>query len=283
MTTDALRRCHQTSIAAFDKWLADQNSTTHRNWQSRIRADDPSAAEAAIAEAVVFDYLACRCDRVSLNEDPSQGGPDLLFEHHGQKFLVEVTNLSLDTVTRSTGLSHLPDENPRARSYGLLTKNIYRKCRNKTPQISRSQYPGVIFVTTLHFQASAICFGKHEARQFLWGTEKLSASFDADSVETVGEVRNVSEFENSVFFSEDSSFSTRGICALLVGGFGLTPPRANVYGILHPEPPFPFDPSWIPYVEFASLRREKLDEGQLEVEWVAFDRDRNSLSVDQDR
>ncbi|MAO20002.1 MAG: hypothetical protein CMJ25_04550 [Phycisphaerae bacterium] len=276
-----LRVAHSESIAAFDVWLAKQNRVTHSQWQKRIKSTDSGTSEGAIAEAVVFDYLACRCESVSLNEDPSTGGPDLLFEHHGHKFLVEVTNLSIETVTRSTGLTHHLDPQSGFQYYGLLTKNIYRKCRNKTPQVSRRNHPAVLFVTTLHFQASAICIGKLEACHFLWGTEKLSAPFDAESGETVGSVRNVTHFKNSVFFREDASFSTRGICALIVGGFGLVPPDANIFGILHPKPPLSFDPSWIPHVEFARLSHEQLRAGQLVAEWVKFDLDGKSIAVNQ--
>lgn len=282
MPSKQLRQLHSGSIAAFDVWLAKQHRTTHSQWQTRIKSANDATCEGAIAEAVVFDFLACRCDSVGLNEDPTTGGPDLLFEHDGNKFFVEVTNISVDTVTRSTNLQHIPDRDSGPHYYGLLTQNIYRKCRNKTKQVSRKDHPALLFVTTLHFQASAICLGKLEARQFLWGTEKLSASFDTETGDASGDVQNVSAFKNSVFFREDSSFSPRGICALVVGGFGLTPPRANVYGVLHPDSPLPFDPRWVPHVEFARLKHELLPSGKLEAEWIAFDSHGCPLAVDQE-
>lgn len=253
-----------TSVRDFADWLALQNSTTAKGWGRRLNADNDATVEGAVAEAVAWDFLYNRVDRITLHEDPSAGGPDFLCEKNGL-FLVEVTNIATSTTAQRTGL-HPAQEG--FGYYATLTNQLVNEVQTKAAKAAGLVHPLVLLATTLHFDASALCVNKHHLEELLLGSGGVGSSIDLTTGDSRGGLYEYVSFDRTAFSRCDSlDDARRNISALLVGGFGLRPPAANVAGVLHPNPVRPFDPNMLGDIPFGR-RRVNLDRGTAWVEWT---------------
>ena len=106
------------SLTAFAEWLEDEDTIAAKLWSKRLKSADTPQAESAVAEAVVWDFIGCRCDAIHLAEDPGRGGVDFECVAGGTFFLVEVTNISIQAAADA---SKMPDTELFKGYYGLLT------------------------------------------------------------------------------------------------------------------------------------------------------------------
>lgn len=103
------------SLKAFSDWINVENQTAGKAWLRRLKSDQSEQVESAVAEAVVWDFIGCRCDSTCLNESPGTGGVDFEFVVDGHSFLVEVTNISTEAASAA---SAMPNKDPFAGLYG---------------------------------------------------------------------------------------------------------------------------------------------------------------------
>lgn len=254
------------TIVAYRNWLAAVSPKTERRFLNILSRGEEPQIEAAVSEAIAWDYLTSRSQAVSLAEDPDSGGPDFKLTTAAGDIVVEVTNISIAAMTEATSLPHKPDY--RARSYKLPTGRIKKAVMDKAAQMDRIESPQIVLVSTLHFQASAICFTRRHAVEILLSGRGFAWQVDEESKSPDSQVELTADMKDACFTKRHSTDSCRqNVSAVVLGGFGLTPPAANVLGALNPDALRPLDQSafGIPYCRF---RRWPPDPAPVEVEWT---------------
>lgn len=244
----------QKSLRAYGEWLNQQNSSSAKRWSDQVNADH----EGAVAEAVAFDWLAGRVDKIEHGDPPGCNAPDFICTVCDRRFYVEVTNISVSSVERKTGLK---DEQRGFTMYRPLTGAIMAEVVAKSGQFSRFQFdaPLVVFVTTLQFAASCVCVERGHIEDLLTGTTYVESDFDRERGEAVGDLRSATRLGDSLFIRQSKLIGAgldvprKHVSAVLIGGFGVAPPAPPVYGVLHPEPNIPFPIAVLPDVAFAYL------------------------------
>jgi len=250
------------SLTAFSKWLDAQNHATAQSWSRRLNSRQADQVESATAEAVVWDFIGCRCEEMRLNEAPGSGGVDFEFTVNSRSFLVEVTNISTAAASKASGM---PDTELSTGFYGLLTKNIRQKVRGKLRQAKhQTDRPLLVFATTLHWNASCLCFNRSAVEFAMGSPPKITGKFNPASGEVEGNLYQSTDFSQSVFLSPHSVIGSDGmpiaqakyqpISGFMVGGFGVDARSVSVLGALNPEASRPFDPAMLPDVPFCSFR-----------------------------
>ncbi len=259
----------QPAVASFGSWLRKDSNQAYKAWRGRLRSGVEGSEEGAIAEAVVFDYLTTsfdiatggKCELLPGGEHRC-GGPDFICRGQDFEYAIEVTNISMATAERRTGLVA---NGSTAGHYSTLTRAIGREVGSKEQQIARRRYnhPTLVFVTTLHSTVSAICIRRHHMSDLLKGTSSIQWDVNRDTGQSVGETRVVAELDHAVFARVSDicdpdgmmrfEYRNRNVSAILVGGFG-TGPSPSVLGALNPNPLIPFDVAWLPFLPFATLR-----------------------------
>jgi len=250
------------SLTAFGAWLQGQSTQSAKSWSIRLRSKDRDKAEAAVTEALAWDFIACRCDSTRLAEVPGTGGVDFEFTSNDKTFLVEATNISIASASDATGM---PDGQPFAGFHRLLTDRLRQKVRGKLDQARQhSAHPVLVFVTTLHENASAVCFCRLAVEFAMGSPPRITGRLNPHTGEVEGELYDSTDLTRSVFLSPHPILGADGnqvaqakyqpISGLLVGGFGLRPSNVRVLGGLNPEATRPFDPSILPDVPFCSFR-----------------------------
>lgn len=251
------------SLDAFSKWLARVDAEAQERWLRAINGKSRAAAEGAVAEAAVWDYLACVCDSVRLAESPGTGGVDFEFVANGHTFVVEVTNISTDAATRVTGME---DQDQFQGYYGLLTSRIRRKIRGKFRQARREvDHPVLVAVTTLHRNASISCVNRTAIEFAMGSPPRITGDLDPVTGEVEGDLYQSTNLKESIFLSPHPVLGPDGvpianarfepIAGFLVGGFGVEAKAVSVLGGLNPSALRPFDPSILPHVPFCEFAK----------------------------
>jgi hypothetical protein len=175
------------------------------------------------------------------------------FQCHSNErsFFVETTTITIPIATSRTGLSHgIEDSGPKF--YGTAIKN---EVIQKSKQVAGLDRPALIFVTTLHWELSAIGLQTHHLEELLVGSSVITASLSRETGSAVGSPRNEATFDHSLFFESRTNVPRRQhFSGVLVGGFGLLPPDCQVKGVLHPQPARPFDPRCLSDACFGSIQ-----------------------------
>jgi hypothetical protein len=261
------------SLTAFEKWIGAANSTARKAWLRKLNSDRDEHVQSAVAEAVAWDYIASRCESSQLNDTPGTGGADFKFVAGGRSFLVEVTNISTEAASAASGM---PDTDLFSGSYSLLTKTIRQKVRNKLEQArEQSKHPLLIFVTTLHKNASSACVDRTAVEFAMASPPKITGKFNSMTGEVEGNLYQSTDLAQSVFLTPQLVLGPDGspmaqakwqpISGFLLGGFGVNPTDVRVYGALNPEASRPFDPTILRDVPFCSFREWPASKG------IAFD------------
>jgi hypothetical protein len=261
------------SLKAFKDWINDENQIAGKRWLRRLESGQSEHVESAVAEAVVWDFIRCRCDSTRLNESPGTGGVDFEFVVDGHSFLVEVTNISIEAASDA---SAMPDIDLYAGHYGLLTKNIRQKVRGKLDQArGQSDHPLLVAVTTLHWNASLACINRMAVEFAMGSPPKITGEFNPNTGEIEGDFYQSTDLSQSVFLSPRPVNGPEGlpiaqakyqpISGFLVGGFGLDPRNVCVLGALNPEASRPFSPTMLPDIPFCSFREWPV------TTWIDFD------------
>ncbi|MCD6304015.1 MAG: hypothetical protein J7M21_03525, partial [Planctomycetes bacterium] len=109
------------------RWLKEFGQAHVDNWKKLLR----NCAEAAMCEAAVRRILAANDLRVEPAGDLAgdRKMPDFRCEREdGKSFLVEVACITIETVTKKTGLSHHWVRNERC-SHLPMNKVVFDACR----------------------------------------------------------------------------------------------------------------------------------------------------------
>jgi len=109
-------------------------------------------------------------------------------------------------------------------------------------------------------------------QQIALGKTSWKYNMDRQSRELIGEPVVSVDFKDSVFYTPESGTKIdRNLVAIIAGGFGLEHPRANVLGLLQPNPALPFAPEWLPHIPLAKTTVDK-NAGKVSLEWVEYDK-----------
>ncbi len=148
-------------------------------WSRRLNSGQAEQVEGAVAEAVAWDFLACRSTSARLSEVAGSGGVDFEFESGGRAFLVEVTNISSGAAGDASGM---PDTDLFKGFYGLLTKQIRSKVRGKLEQAQQEQqHPLLVLVTTLHWNASHACINRTAVEFAMGSPPRITGRFNPET------------------------------------------------------------------------------------------------------
>jgi hypothetical protein len=263
------------SLTAFSKWLSSASESTAKLWSRRLNSGQAEQVEGAVAEAVAWDFLACRCSAARLCEVAGSGGVDFEFDSGGRAFFVEVTNISSGAAGDASGM---PDTDLFKGFYGLLTKQIRSKVRGKFDQARlQEQHPLLVFVTTLHWNASRACINRTAVEFAMSSPPRITGRFNPESGAIEGDLYQSTDLSQSVFLTPRPVLGADGkpiaqakyqpISGFLVGGFGLEPREVRVLGALNPEATRPFDPATLEDVPFCSFRDWPTNE-QINFDWT---------------
>lgn len=213
------------------------------------------SVEGAIGEAVAWDYLTCRTDRVSAVDQMIGGGPDFVFTAGTTQFAVEVKTISSHTVTKRSGL---PDDTVPQRgacSYSLLTWEIRQRITGAREQTNGGDLARLVFVVTLHNRGSQSLFGRNAVECVALSTSHLEAPFDPETglAHPFEERRSLAD---SVFFAppdalhgqhgHSAGLAAPWLAGFMLGGFGLAPSDVRVYGALNARSELPLEPAALP-------------------------------------
>ena len=206
--------------------------------------------------------------RPAVKKEPNDRCPDFFCTRNEYRFYVEVTCLSLQKVTRVTGLPHFDQAHVRARSYSNLNKSIWSECVNKVVQCANQPYPVLIAVGTHHVNATPLCFSRPKMNMLLTGTTKITSLFYPDEGSCSSEFFLSTDLKSAVFLKPDVQHSTTyarsPISGILTCGMGSLSPI--VHCLLNPNPVHAFDESVLPDVPVGKILIDQ-ESGSLSTVW----------------
>lgn len=253
------------SIDPYAKWIEKQHFDAAKNWAGRLRAGAESQVEAAVAEAIAWDWLANRVDSIALGSPPGVIGPDLRCVVRGEVFFVEVTNIAREVMTAVTGM---PDTELFKGNHGCPADRLHREITGKAVQGAGLDAPYLVFPTTLHWNASSLLTHRGHLEAVLHSRTYLAGEFDTERGEILEPLREETDLKRAAFTATGSATPLRThVSGALFGPFGLYPGGIDVHGILNPVADHPFDPGLLPDVPFCRFRTWPPDH-RIQVEWT---------------
>ena len=152
-------------------------------------------------------------------------------------------------------------------SFALNTWQLMREAINKASQMSGYDMPRVLVIASSH-PDSSLLLGSHGATELLTGTTSFSAPISSTSSDP--EIKIITRLQNSAFARIATSGdrvepARQSISAILL--MWITAGSADVIGLLHPEPRFPFDHRTFDTVHFVKFRDWPLND-RFAIEWV---------------
>ncbi len=231
----------------------------------RFELSYESNPEAGASEALVFNWL-CSTDRnPELYEDPGTGGADFVCRPDSRNhFIVEVTCLGREALTKSSGFSATPGQFSSPRT---PTKMLRQRVSDKADQMSGHGMPQVLAVVSLH-DGAAVLLNPEEAFTFFVSDFNLMIPIGPGAEEPY----HSTDLKNSLFFRFDPKDPSKVVpCRQSVSAVLLIPvsgDRISVTGVLHPEPTHPLPVELIPRVPFLRLNEWPIKNGELYLEWV---------------
>lgn len=224
-----------------------------------------SNPEAGASEALVFNWLSSTDRRPELYEDPGTGGADFICRPDSRNhFIVEVTCLGSEALTKSSGFSATPGQLsfPRA-----PTKMLRQRVSDKADQMSGHGMPQVLAVVSLH-NGAPVLLNPEEASTFFVSDFNLTIPIG----DGAGESYHSTDLKNSLFFRFDPNDPSKVVpCRQSVSAVLLIPvsgDRISITGVLHPEPTHPLPVELIPRVPFLRLNEWPIKNGELYLGWV---------------
>lgn len=224
--------------------------------------------DAAIAEAIMFTSMQTLSYKVKILET-NQGGVDFQCQSLNsleEKFVIEVTSLNSDSVSKKSGLKNKIPTEKDGRSYDLINKLIWTKVSRKAKQMAEYPHPRVLAIFLNHFFVD-LFFGRMPIGQLMTGKTKIQLPLDKPN----RSAKNISYLEEALFFrfgknTKKIEACRRSISAILL--FFVDQNRSYLYGLLHPEPVIPFRIHYLPEVPFCRMAQWPPRNGILGVEWV---------------
>lgn len=243
---------YREEIVEYRKWLDHKSTSACKRFLDRIGNTNAATEQGALGEALAWNWLERRSSEIHLHEHESEGGVDFVCTHAAGKYYVEVSMLTTETVTKETGLQEFPDQG--AQSYGDMTRAVMRKVISKAKQAGGHDKPYLLFLPTVHFQASALTLSTHHLQHILVGHTGIGGRFDPEGGAVVGDLHHMAMLDSPAFFKPRTLEPIRRhMSAVLLGGFGFKRPECVVRGLLHPDPLRPFDRACLPDTCFGRL------------------------------
>ncbi len=264
-------------LAKYVAWLEKEDFHDARHWCARLRSNDPAQIEAAISEAVAWDWLRCRVDKIDRVRTGRTRTPDFRCTKNGRTFFVEVTNISLERMTRLCGLEHA-DHSSGFRTVPQPDGGIQNEIAGKVQQGAFASAPYVVLVTTLHDHGSRRMQDDLVIEWVLTSRPALGMTFDPSASDANGGVFQFVDFDRAAFQLSGSVVpARRTVSAAVFGPFGrvaelmtrrrweaqglvrrMDPRLAladiRARGILHPDALHPFAPELLDDVNFCSFK-----------------------------
>lgn len=226
-------------------WLRSFDDRYTRGWEDRLnRTFDDAIIEAAVRRLLQENG----CD-VSPNEDllaNAEPRPDFRCVRDNVTFYVEVTSFDRNAVTKRSGL--VPGHRGVSFFAGIYL-NVWNKWSTpeKLAQCQQESSPTLLAIGTLH-DAVGIFFD----RPFI---ERTYARYDPtlrSRPESDGQIGDVDRLISGLLFINVFSCSSSGYVTR---------------GVIHPNASHPFDPQWLPTVDFGRLT-DSGRSGKMHVEWM---------------
>jgi hypothetical protein len=248
----------------------------HGHPENAKRFDETRASdrEAAVAEAIVFGMLqgfnVCPC----INDEVKTGGADficcaargpLVKRRPEDRFVVEATSLSPDAVTDRSKISNdVPDEISGG-AFGLVTRNICNKAKDKATQLGGYPMPRVLAIASSHAGIAAL-FNEATATWALVSDPHWRQEIGSSAADTA----EYTDLEKSVFMKPGPN-GTIVACRKSISAILLVAVHGNkseIWGILHPEPAFPLNVAFLPDLPFVRIAQWPIVDGKILTEWV---------------
>lgn len=232
-----------------------------------MTSGDEQAEEGVVAEALVWHWLKSHTDTVE--PGCTRGSrADFYCKHNDFEFFIEVTNISIKSATSATGLEHVPNHVGHAVStwYGPINHVVKAEVSNKTPQLAELSAPGVVMVTTLHYQAGSLCFDKSFTEWYLHSPVVFAGRLDPARGEVIGGFQQVADFKDALFTKTRSLDPARDcISAVLTMGLGGQGFKAR--GVLNPKALRLLEPCALPHVPLCRFKNWPPTD-HIQLEWL---------------
>lgn len=200
-----------------------------------------------MAEAVAWDWLVHRVDRVSPCPTSNDPTPDFECSHAGRTFFVEVTNIDRASMTKETVMRDRGAFSGNARP---PWNRFHREICGKAKKGALLSAPYVVFVTTLHRNSHRFLASRFFLAGILHSPTSICGYIDAEG-DAVGEPFIGVDLRRAAFSKSESLDSARPfVSAVLIGSLGNYPQDVTVHGLIHPEASHPFDPATFPDAPF---------------------------------
>ncbi len=246
------------SISAYADWINGVNFERAAEWAHRLTAPTPAHVEGAIAEAVAWDWLVHRVDSMGAVNTSNQRSPDFVCRARSATFFVEVTNISREQMTEITKMQ---DSELFRGCYGSAADRLHHEILERAGKGRPLEAPFLMFVTTLHWNASYQMVDRLHVESVLHSPTRISGLIDERGEAVPGPIREVTSFGRAAFTRSGTTETARPfLSGVLFGAFGHYPvghlDRRDrlVRGILHPVPNHPFDPSLLPDTSFCRFK-----------------------------
>ena len=252
------------------QWLSPFDSQYLANWEKMLKVDN----EAAMTEAVFRQILQHHGVTVEPNESLAGvcGGQDFRCTKNGKHFYVEVTCITIAAAEKRSGMIAGGAAEPTPFNVMGMTEAVFRECQDKAPQCGDLDGPALMAVGTFHSMAAMVCFKKTLVNCVLTGKTMISWFIDPETGHQVGDPRQTTALHAAAFLQPDKTqeigFARNSISGVLLHGVGID--SIQTFGVLHPNPARPFDPSLLPNVEFGSVVIDRTSQ-QLHVKWSGGD------------
>jgi hypothetical protein len=227
-----------------------------------------SDRKAAEAEAIVFSLLRAEKLRPEIFEDPGTGGPDFRCNPSpGESFLLEVTSLDSDSVSKKSGL---PLKMTRAGggAYGLITEKLLSAAKNKAPQLGSHNLSAVLAITS-DYDFASLLLDRMAAEYLMTSAPQTNVPLNGKPSYTTVDLRHAvfCRLSELVTASEESMIfpCRQSISAILL--ITIHARESQVVGLLHPEPAYSFNPNWFPKVPYLRFRHWPMVR-MAETEWI---------------
>jgi hypothetical protein len=254
-------------VAAYQKHL-EQNY----NFQYQKSFNDllyKNNEEAAISEAIVFNWLCQNNFNPQIQEDKSKGGADFICNYSRHyKFVVEVTCLGREELTKATGL-HI---NPGQYSSPKTPVEMFRRrVSSKAAQLASYEMPRVLVITSLHDGANFL-FRSDAAVEYLVSKYEFITSLDINDIN----IHLTTDLQEAIFTRPSDNSSEIEYCRESISAILLISISGNqlfVSGILHPKPSYPLNFRIFPKIPFLTIKGNVTRIKEIVTEWVIAEPD----------
>lgn len=219
--------------------------------------------EAAISEAVVFNWLCQNNLNPGVEENKSTGGMDFICSYNKKdEFVVEVTCLKREELAMSTGLSV-----KKFGGFRMPTKEIRTRISNKAKKLSGYEMPRVLAITSLHDAAPILLNSQIIPGFFLVSGWKLNVPIGNSDED----FHLSTDLQEAIFFrfkgnSTEIEYCRESVSAVLL--ISITGNGLCATGYLHPKPTYSLNAKFLSAVPFLKVKNNLIRDGEILTEWI---------------